>query len=589
MATASIRTAFPSGHGSYLDPLDAVPQFRLHVEQDASVEVKIENHGDALLGLALCPSSYRLRHWDEFDTRNGTFDGASAWSSRLGLKANVDYVLCIAAHAPGGTSAPTELTVSITSSARLASAFELLPATTARDVAMAAGAVAAAIEAARRQRALAAMHASAERGSLASRASWDDFCAASAEVERLRAIVRASGPASRYVDPWCSSPEAAGLAPMVEDVSSLEWVRPAALACCPAFVVGGFSISDVQQGEIGVWPDVREGVRCGDPYASSAAPPTNFTPPPPSPGNCYLMGAIASICHRAPDRLSPLDALMVSATPNPEGVVLVRFFEGNRWSWVVTDDRILVGRGVHRLEAQSGLFSGAPDPSRGKWAMPFGVHSSEPGELWPCLLEKAWAKLHGGYAVVNGAADGMQRALLALLPFSGSSISRPLTSTSCTDALWGDLLLWSRRGWPMELGSRNRAPGARVKLDAEGIAGGHAYSLLRVAEAPGGIRLLQLRNPWGQGEWLGSYADTDLKHWTPALRKALDYDPVASGDDGVFWLSLQDLCRKFVQLSVVRELRLRGDGGTWHRVTARGSWRAEQSMGTLQASTYAVF
>ena len=305
------------------------------------------------------------------------------------------------------------------------------------------------------------------------------------------------------------------------------------------------------------------------------------------------MGAIASICDRTPDRLSPLDAIMVTAVPNPEGVVLVRFFEGNSWSWVVTDDRILADRNVHRLESQpTGRRAGAPDPSRDKWALPIGVHSSEPGELWPCLVEKAWAKLHGGYGAIVDLANGSQRAQLALLPYAGSSMMRPLSHAACTDALWADLLLWSRRGWPMELASRDPTPGGGVrdKQDAEGIVGKHAYSLLRVVEAPGGVRLLQLRNPWGHGEWKGSFADSDLTHWTPALRQALGYDP-AGGDDGIFWMSLQDVCRKFAHLYIVRELRLRGDGGTWHRVTARGSWRSEQSLGSSWHTTaaYAMF
>ena len=34
----------------------------------------------------------------------------------------------------------------------------------------------------------------------------------------------------------------------------------------------------------------------------------------------------------------------------------------------------------------------------------------------------------------------------------------------------------------------------------QGIVTGHAYSILQVYEADG-LRLLELRNPWGRGEW----------------------------------------------------------------------------------------
>lgn len=43
-----------------------------------------------------------------------------------------------------------------------------------------------------------------------------------------------------------------------------------------------------------------------------------------------------------------------------------------------------------------------------------------------------------------------------------------------------------------------------------GIAGGHAYSLLAAYQVPfkgQEVRLVKLRNPWGDKEWLGRWAD----------------------------------------------------------------------------------
>ncbi len=43
-----------------------------------------------------------------------------------------------------------------------------------------------------------------------------------------------------------------------------------------------------------------------------------------------------------------------------------------------------------------------------------------------------------------------------------------------------------------------------------GIAGGHAYSLLDVYEIKyqnNIIKLLKLRNPWGDKEWMGRWSD----------------------------------------------------------------------------------
>lgn len=46
-----------------------------------------------------------------------------------------------------------------------------------------------------------------------------------------------------------------------------------------------------------------------------------------------------------------------------------------------------------------------------------------------------------------------------------------------------------------------------------GIVTGHAYSVLQVYEADG-LRLVELRNPWGRGEWEGDWSDSSKKWGT---------------------------------------------------------------------------
>ncbi len=53
-----------------------------------------------------------------------------------------------------------------------------------------------------------------------------------------------------------------------------------------------------------------------------------------------------------------------------------------------------------------------------------------------------------------------------------------------------------------------------------GVISGHAYSLISVKEFEVNgetIRLLVLRNPWGEGEWTGAWSDK-APEWTPELR-----------------------------------------------------------------------
>jgi calpain-15 len=97
-----------------------------------------------------------------------------------------------------------------------------------------------------------------------------------------------------------------------------------------------------------------------------------------------------------------------------------------------------------------------------------------------------------------------------------------------------------------------------------GISGSHAYSLLGAFEIenvggrwqklpstqkPRGTveRLVQLRNPWGKGEWKGSWSDTDAR-WTPQLRN--EVGQVNNADDGIFCMTFNDFCKYFSDLQI---------------------------------------
>lgn len=56
-----------------------------------------------------------------------------------------------------------------------------------------------------------------------------------------------------------------------------------------------------------------------------------------------------------------------------------------------------------------------------------------------------------------------------------------------------------------------------------GLANNHAYSLIKTQQAPVNGReekFVNLRNPWGHGEWKGDWSKNDTK-WTNELKKQL--------------------------------------------------------------------
>jgi len=80
------------------------------------------------------------------------------------------------------------------------------------------------------------------------------------------------------------------------------------------------------------------------------------------------------------------------------------------------------------------------------------------------------------------------------------------------------------------------------------VVAGHAYSLITTRKI-GDIRLVQLRNPWGSGEWTGPWSDRSNK-WKehPDVAEAVGY--TGPQRDGSFWMSAEDF------LSVMNVVRV---------------------------------
>lgn len=92
-----------------------------------------------------------------------------------------------------------------------------------------------------------------------------------------------------------------------------------------------------------------------------------------------------------------------------------------------------------------------------------------------------------------------------------------------------------------------------------GIVPGHAYSVIACKEY-NNIRLLKVRNPWGQFEWEGAWSDKSNK-WTQEMIDA--FQPSFDVNDGTFWISFKDFLSYFCSITVCkvenwRELRLKG-------------------------------
>lgn len=63
------------------------------------------------------------------------------------------------------------------------------------------------------------------------------------------------------------------------------------------------------------------------------------------------------------------------------------------------------------------------------------------------------------------------------------------------------------------------------------------------------FRLVQIRNPWGNGEWQGDWGDKSaLWDQNPAVKKAVNY---SDEDDGSFWMAWEDYVQNWSKIGIV--------------------------------------
>ncbi|KAI1071307.1 hypothetical protein LB507_009508 [Fusarium sp. FIESC RH6] len=164
---------------------------------------------------------------------------------------------------------------------------------------------------------------------------------------------------------------------------------------------------------------------------------------------------------------------------------------------------------------------------------------AHPQETWLPLLEKCYAKAHGDYCSIEGGHEGE-----GLEDLTGG-ITSELVTTDILDReyFWKEQLL--KVNDEFLFGCSTGVFGGWG--ERKGIVEGHAYSIQKAVEIDG-KRLLKVKNPWGKHEWTGPWSDGS-KEWTAEWLQKLDH---RFGDDGDFWISYEDLLRKYQTFSRTR-------------------------------------
>lgn len=164
-------------------------------------------------------------------------------------------------------------------------------------------------------------------------------------------------------------------------------------------------------------------------------------------------------------------------------------------------------------------------------------------ELWVLILEKAWAKLHGCYERIEaGHAHNVMTDLTGAPSFDID------IEEYGHDELWEYLVKAENKNYFMAASAGTTDASAEI-LEELGLVAQHSYGLLRACEITDAfgekVKIVNLRNPWGDFEWSGAWGDSsDL--WTDDIKKQAQY----ADDTGLFWMAYTDVCHYFSRIQI---------------------------------------
>uniref|UniRef100_A0A673YNF4 Calpain-3 n=1 Tax=Salmo trutta TaxID=8032 RepID=A0A673YNF4_SALTR len=275
-------------------------------------------------------------------------------------------------------------------------------------------------------------------------------------------------------------------------VKNIVWKRPKEICENPQFIVGGASRTDICQGDL---------------------------------GDCWLLAAIACLTlnEKLLYRVIPQEQ---SLSEGYGGIFHFQFWRYGDWVDVVIDDRIPTFN--NQL-----VFT----------------KSAERNEFWSALLEKAYAKLHGSYEALKGG-----NTTEAMEDFTGG-VTEFYEMKAAPKELYKIMKKALERGSMMGCSIDSLVPARFETRTVTGLVKGHAYSVTAVEECKQSqhkepkVRLVRLRNPWGQVEWNGPWSDNS-KEWVSLSKGEKDKLRHQSAEDGEFWMSFEDFKKNYTKIEI---------------------------------------
>ncbi|XP_027260645.1 calpain-9 isoform X4 [Cricetulus griseus] len=199
------------------------------------------------------------------------------------------------------------------------------------------------------------------------------------------------------------------------------------------------------------------------------------------------------------------------------------------------------------------------------------LHSADHNEFWSALLEKAYAKLNGSYEALKGGST-----IEAMEDFTGG-VAETFQIRDAPEDLYGILEKALKRGSLLGCSIDIQNASESEARTPFGLIKGHAYTVTGLDQVNfqgRKIKLIRVRNPWGQVEWNGRWSDSSLEWRSVNLeeQKRLGHSAL---DDGEFWMAFEDFKTHFDKVEICNLTPDALEDNALHRweVTVhQGSW-----------------
>ena len=207
--------------------------------------------------------------------------------------------------------------------------------------------------------------------------------------------------------------------------------------------------------------------------------------------------------------------------PDNNGSIEIGLNIDGDWKIVLLDDMIPVKKGTNE---------------------PIGANTKN-NCLWGILLEKAWAKINGGY--INICTGNPREVFETLTPFACIPIE---IEKEDTKTFWKNIRDSDAYQCIMTCTTTNKEG-----LSEKGLKSDHTYCLRQAFQKTdkenkeNTIKLLKLINPFGKGEWNGDWSD-DSDKWNDENKEFFKFEK--KSDDGLFHMTYEDFIKYFTNVCI---------------------------------------